>query len=41
MKITEGPYDEPNLATIQYMKESMAIEAIKKMDGKEIHGEKI
>lgn len=41
VKITEGTYDQLNVATIQFMKESMAVEAIKKMHGKEIHGEKI
>lgn len=41
VKITEGTYDQLNTATIQFMKESMAIESIKKMHGKEINGEKI
>lgn len=41
VKINKGVYDELNTATVQFLKSENAIEAIEKLDRKEVEGEQI
>jgi RNA recognition motif-containing protein len=41
VKINKGVFDQLNTANVQFLKDTMALEAIEKMHGKEIDGEKV